>query len=199
MPLFSYGIGIGCFYTIKNKTFNRYCTNILLLAILSQPIYHYFRLIQGYNSLHLNVCFSYFLSCIFIYMVNHYNEYTIFNKIVFIIYYITMVILSCIVIGTSYNILGIFLPIMFYLYYKKEDNKTFVNEFIIFSVLLFGYCFLNKDIKSGTGTFLYQMFSIFSLRLIPVLEKYDNKIKLPKYVKYSAYPVSMIVFIPFCT
>ena len=83
MPLFSYGIAKGSFYSLKNRSYLKYLRNITILAVISQiPYSLMIKHILFYSK--LNICFSYILSIFFIVFI--YENKSDKNKYIKIFY-----------------------------------------------------------------------------------------------------------------
>ena len=160
-PLFFYSTFVGYF---KTKDIQKYIIRLLILGIISEPIY--FLLI---NKFELNVCFSLMIELIILYFLSH-KKYTEF----ILLFTISLIFIPI----TSYLLFVLFLtPILFY---TKNTKWLFSISYILFYSLM---------IILG-----YDKIYLLCILVLPLLLfniKYN--IKINKYLFYVFYPLHLLV------
>ena len=174
MPIFAYCIARGVYYSNNKGTFKRYIINMLIFAVLSQIPYYFFN-----GPYHLNIGFTWLLSMILLYIIIKKKRRHILP--------------ACVIIGVisvlmpvEYSFLGSFLPVIFYWSAVKKNNFSYA--FIGVTIITTGYIILNNN-----GAVIIQFLSILAVPLIAILQRYDSKIKLPKWFFYVFYPAHILL------
>ncbi len=163
-PLFAWGVASGYLHT---KNVKKYGERLLLLALISQPIF-YFAISQDY----LNICFTLLFGLISIYAFDKGKNW--FLKILFPI----LLAVLAQVLGMEYGAYGV-LMILFFFVFKKRPYLVLSQ-----TVLVFSFVILNP-------AQIINIFAIFSLFLIIFLEKYN--FRLNRLLQYLFYPVHLLI------
>lgn len=163
-PLFAWGIASG--YT-RTKDFSKYLQRILLLALISQPIF-YLTISQEY----LNICFSLFLGLLSIYFYDHIKK----NKLN--ILWLMLSISLAYLLNVEYGIYGIFLILFFFIFRKSFYMVPAQSFFTFVYSVLFPKSFL-------------QIFSFPAFFIIYYFHKYDFRIN--RIFQYSFYPGHLLI------
>lgn len=177
LPIFAIRLTQGYKYT---KNIYHYATRILILGIISQPIYY---LTFGHESLFfpLNICFTLGFGLILIHFLEKIKEY---NKILFYIVFLTIIFTSF-HIPFEYGTYGILM--ILFVYYLKEKPIEFLGLFS-----------LNTFIFASHYSQSIQYIPIF---LFPFLLYFDEKKFLNidmkvlgfKYAHYLFYPLHLLL------
>lgn len=163
-PLFAWGIARGYSHT---KNVKKYGERLLLLALISQPIFYI-----AISSNYLNICFTLLFGLITIYSFDKSKNY--FLKIFFPV----LLAVLAQVLGMEYGAYGVLL-ILFFFIFKKWPYLVLAQFTLIFLFILIE----PKQILN--------IFAVFSVFLIIFLEKYNFKIN--RLLQYFFYPVHLLV------
>lgn len=178
MPLYSFSIARGYFYSKKNNKLNKYLKNLLIFATISQIPYSL--LTSSYT---LNIIFTYLFSILILILLDSNTEKII--KIASLITIISILLSLDTIYFCDYGLFGIFLPIIIYYFvYNKKYN---------FSVFLLLCILLLLEIVFFQFSKYTEFIALIDIPIVYMLNKYDNKIKLPKYFYYLFYPVHMLI------
>jgi hypothetical protein len=153
VPAFSFMLVYNYIYRTRSK--EKYLLNLLILAIISQPIYDYAFEREKYA---LNILFTLFVGAFFIYIYenkerlqnisNHRGLQEVFNLTGLFIITLTLILLAEYL---SYSIFGIITIIMFYVVMKRPSYLTLIG--LITS--LFTLNISSMDILSVSFTMLF--------------------------------------------
>lgn len=163
-PLFAFGIAQGYLHT---KNLSKYLQRILLLALISQPIFYLLL-----NQEALNICFTLTLGLSAIYLYDKGKEWWI--KV--------FGILSILILGqwlnVEYGAYGILLILCFHIF---RNNILLI---LFGSLLVFAQTLLNYDQ-------ILNLFAIIPLFLVYYIK--DINFKINKWVQYLFYPVHLLI------
>lgn len=194
MPLFAFCVARAVYYTHKKGTITKYIQRLLAFSVISQIPYICIMRTVEQNIWSLNIGFTWLFSVIFLLSIisirNH--DYTNLNKYVCFGIIAIMLILPFF-LDINYGLSGILYPAVFYfLIYNKEGQKEFIK--LPYGNILLGIVILSiLFIIQTKGNGISQIFAIFSVPILIISNKYDNRIKLPKKFFYAFYPVHLII------
>lgn len=167
-PIFAFFIAEGFYYT-RNK--NKYIFNIALFAIITQPIYYF-----AFNTIKLNVLFTFLFSLILMYLLDNINK----NKFLYLFlipFYIVLIYLDNFALN-DYGLLGVMLPLIFY-YFKETDLKY------VFAIVCLAL--ISAFARS------YQILSVISVFIIWLFYNGDKGKYNLKYLFYTFYPLHILI------
>ncbi|NCU32187.1 MAG: hypothetical protein EOM23_04485 [Candidatus Moranbacteria bacterium] len=163
-PLFAFGVAQGYFYT---KNLSKYLQRILLLALISQPIFYLL-----INQENLNICFTLTLGLSVIYLYDKGKNWWV--KVFGII--------SVLILGqwlnVEYGAYGILLILCFYIF-RNNILLILVGSLLIFSQALLNY------------SQILNLFAIIPLFLVYYAK--DERIKINRWIQYLFYPVHLLI------
>ena len=163
-PLFAFGVAQGYFYT---KNLSKYLQRILLLALISQPIFYLL-----INQENLNICFTLTLGLSVIYLYDKEKNWWV--KVFGII--------SVLILGqwlnVEYGAYGILLILCFYIF-RNNILLILVGSLLIFSQALLNY------------SQILNLFAIIPLFLVYYAK--DERIKINRWIQYLFYPVHLLI------
>lgn len=196
-PIFAYCISLGC---CRTKNIALYALRVLLLAIISQPIYvtamgHvaantfvwktcYYRIdliLEHYYFVHPNVLFTLFLSILMIWTIRA-KKY----PLTFVVFAVTWYLRG----SLDYGIEGIILILLFYCFREHPlSSLIWVAGFMVW--------WGTPQLRSGfvlpwNITRLYAQF--YALMALPFIYiPMNTGLKINKYVFYAFYPAHLIL------
>lgn len=163
-PLFAFGIAQGYLHT---KNLSKYLQRILLLALISQPIFYLLL-----NQEALNICFTLTLGLAAIYLYDKGKHWWV--KVFGII--------SILILGQWFNVeygaYGILLILCFYVF------RNSILLILFGSLLVFAQVLLNYDQ-------ILNLFAIIPLFLVYYIK--DINFKINKWAQYLFYPVHLLI------
>ena len=163
MPIFAYAIARGFHYTRDRR---RYLIQIAILALLSQgPYMLLFE--QGWL---LNMCVPWALSVLALMAPRRYTPFVVLASV------------GLLVIPMDYSSLVILLPLVIHRYWFEERRLWLALGGSV-AVLSLIALFSNPD----------QWFALLALPLIFLLEKYDRRVRLNKWLFYVFYPAHILL------
>ncbi len=166
-PLFAYSTFIGYF---KTKDLKKYLVRIIILAVISEPIY-LLVFDKGYFS--LNVFFAFFCELLILKCLDKKNYYYLF---------LIVPIMILINVEYAYQLL-FFIPIFYYCRY---------NEFIFsLSLITFYFNFFLSNSIYNSSPSCINGFGLLCLPLILINTK--TNIKINKWFYYLFYPVHLLI------
>ncbi|WP_031551743.1 TraX family protein [Oribacterium sp. FC2011] len=179
MPLYAYCIARGFYFSKQHGTLKKYISNILALTLISEIPYC---LIVQYPA--INIGFTW-LSAITILFVLESNmdrpkKYLVAWFIVVFAYGLDRII------SFDYGVYGVITAVaMYYLMVKQESP---VMMFIVsISLWIFYILFMNISFE--------QIYAVFAVLFIVLLNPFDDVIKVPKRVYYWFYPLHMMILL----
>ena len=181
-PLFAFFISEGYVHTSNKK---RYIMTLAIFALISWAP---FNLLWGFPWYTFNIIALFLVSIIGIFLIekinNQNNNSSIYIGLLCV--YIIGVILFDIVPIAPEGMLGVFMPIIFYLFRNKKVGKYLAPlcYLIVMSLLIM----LVNDWKAG----LIQFASVLTIPLLIFYNGQKGKINL-KYLFYIAYPLHLLV------
>lgn len=164
LPLFAFSISEGYHRT---RNVNKYGERILLLALISQPIFFLL-----FNNNNLNICFTLFLGLFSIYIYDKAKNY--FVKILGIL----ILLFISIFFNLEYGAYGV-LMILFFHIFRNNIYLLVVQSLLVFS-------FVVNDFSQ-----IINIFAIFAVFLAYYFKKYD--FRLNRIVQYLFYPVHLLL------
>lgn len=163
-PLFAWGIAQGYIYT---KNIKKYAQRILLLALISQPIFF-----LSISPDRLNICFTLLFGLLAIYTFDKSNNR--FLKIFFPL----LISIFAYLFNLEYGAYGVLLILFFHIF--KKWPHLILAQFI----LIASYVLLSPQ-------HLFNIFAIFAIFLIIPLEKYH--FKMNRSFQYLFYPLHLLL------
>lgn len=196
-PIFAYCITLGC---CRTKNIGLYALRVLLLAVISQPIYvtamghvaantfvwrtNYYRIdriLEHYYLVHPNILFTLFLSILLIWTIRA-KKFPLTFVIFALIWYIQD--------SLDYGIEGIILILLFYCFREHPlSSLIWVAGFTVWwGVPQLHYSF----VLPWNITRLYAQF--YALMALPFIYiPMNTGLKINKYVFYAFYPAHLIL------
>ena len=187
-PLYSFILVQGFIHVKDNKKkLTKYFVNLSIFAIITEPIYNYI-MNNGLTYFQSqNILFS-LLTYLFAMLIYEKNSKTITDKIVFLLLFFTICLLSEILF-LNYGALGLCLTLGFYLIEKYNCLKN--NKTVSYLILLLIYTSLAvlkwKYIEVGA------LLSIIPIILYNYEKGYSSK--LLKYFFYIYYPLHLFILL----
>lgn len=182
MPLYAYCIARGFYYSRQHGTLHKYLLNMQIFALVSQIPYHH----MTHNG--FNIGYTWLISLLLLLVIT--EEYrTLFSK-VFVLAICAVVVYVFFgkgIFSVDYGVYGIITPLLFYLLIST-GRESLVNYLLVLSAACGYYIF----VQDGSPL---QIISIYSAFILTVRKNFDKKIKLPKWVFYTFYPVHIIVLL----
>ena len=182
MPLYAYCIARGFAYSKQHGTEKKYILNMLLLALFSQVP---FCLMGGSG---WNICFTWTFSLLLLTAAT--QKFNATWKRVLSIMITALAIFMHLrfnIFPVDYGLYGVFMPLLFYYLIVNDKESTMSYLFVL--LIAWAWYVLRRQ---STGS-LMQIVSILSAFILTVGKRFDHKVKLPKWVYYSFYPVHMSV------
>lgn len=164
MPLFAFGVAEG--YN-RTRDVNKYGQRILLLALISQPIF-----ILLIDESKLNICFTLFIGLFSIYFYEKVKNW--YLKILGI----TILLFFSFLLNLEYGAYGVLMVLFFYIF-KNNINLLIAQALLIFAYIL-------TDFKQ-----FINIFAIPAVFLAYFLNKYD--FRLNKWLQYWFYPAHLLL------
>lgn len=164
------------------KNFNYYLFRILLLAIISQPVYTLFFDYGMFEM--LNICFLLGFGLIIIKILETLRE----KNLISLSYVISVIlVLISLYIPISYGTYGVLMILL--VYYFKND---FLKFFVSFSVVSFIFIPLTSNIIQFIPLFVFPfLFSLNDNKFLNI----DMKIFGFKYAHYLFYPLHLLLLL----
>ena len=194
MPLFAYGIAKGTYYSLKNRSTGWYLLRIISLGFFCQVPYSlmfhnsYFLIGNG-----LNICFTWAFAVGIIYFIKSELK----PLVRFSLAGVVLLLAECTdyFIGIDYNLMGVLVPVTMALccwkHFSDKNYKLSFNILFPTMALLWGF----HNLVEAHGNSLPQVLMLLSLPLISLLEPYDKVVKIPRWLGYTFYPLSIIPFL----
>ena len=182
-PIFAFFIAEGWFYT-SNKL--RYFLTLLLFALISQPAY-YFALNSSVFS--LNILFTFILSLVMCYIVDLIKKDLSLSVVYVILMFavsLIVVVLNAIKAPISYGLYGVFLSVLFYIFYHSNIKKGIMWVAIAVAIILYCLPFFLANPKNSYDAYI-NLFALLSLPLIYLYNGQKGK-HSPKWLFYIFYP-----------
>lgn len=163
-PLFAFGIAQGY---VRTRNVYNYGQRILLLALISQPIFYLL-----INESGLNICFTLLFGLISIYIYDKFkNQWLKYGLIL-------LLLISGQIMQMDYGAYGILMILLFFIF-RDKPILIFVQSALVFLMIL-------SDFNQ-----LLNVFAIISFFIAYYLKDYDFKIN--RTVQYLFYPVHMLI------
>lgn len=180
LPIFAIKLTKGYKHT---KNFYYYLFRILLLAIISQPLY---TSTFGYESFELlNICFLLFMGLIYIKVFEKLREMKLNNALFYFI--ITFLIIASLFIPMSYGTYGLLMILIVY-YFRNDFTKFFIS----FSAVSFTFVPFMGNIIQFIPLFIFPiLFSLEDNKFLNI----DMKIIGFKYAHYLFYPLHLLLLL----
>jgi len=163
-PLFAFGVAQGYFYT---KNLSKYLQRILLLALISQPIFYLL-----INQENLNICFTLTLGLSVIYLYDKGKNWWVK------VFGIILILFLGEWLQVEYGAYGILLILCFYIF-RNNILLILVGSLLIFSQALLNY------------SQILNLFAIIPLFLVYYAK--DERIKINRWIQYLFYPVHLLI------
>ena len=193
-PIFAFFIAEGWFYTHSKK---KYFFTLLIFAIITQPIY-YFAL--NINLFDLNILFTFLLAiCVFYFidLIKQDKSLSFVYVTLIIALAVLVFVLDALGITVNYGLYGVFLPVVFYIFYHANLRYSKLVMFLIVAIMMI-LDWLTRFLFVSQITF-NAFIDLFPLLSIPLLLLYNGqKGKYsPKWLFYIFYPVHILVIFLF--
>ncbi|MBM7615495.1 TraX family protein [Alkaliphilus hydrothermalis] len=166
-PIFAWGVAEGA---KKTKKLEHYQMRLLIIAIVSQVPYYLL-----FNNYYLNVCFTLFLG------LSAIKIYTKINNVVLKVLSILMLILISHYFNVEYGIYGVLLILIYY----------FSKERLVIAMLQILITIIGINIYNYPAI---QLYSLLALPCIFVFRNIKDQKRIPSMVKYSIYPIHILLF-----
>lgn len=163
-PLFAYGVAQGYYRT---RNFSNYSQRILVLGLISQPIFHLL-----FKSDYINICFSLLLGLLAIYTYDKVKKY------IWKILGIGVLLFLAYFLKVEYGIYGVLMILFFYIF-RNNPWLLIFQALLVFSYVLLDY-----------ARFL-SIFALPAFFLAYYFKKYDFRIN--RAVQYLFYPVHLLI------
>lgn len=180
LPIFAIKLTEGYRHT---KNFNHYLLRILLLAIISQPLYTSTFEYESFEL--LNICFLLAIGLIYIKVFEKLREMKLNNMLFYFI--ITFLIVASLLIPMSYGAYGLLMILI--VYYFRND---FTKFFILFSAVSFVFVPFMGNIIQFIPLFIFPI--LFNLDDNKFLQR-SMKILGFKYAHYAFYPLHLLLIL----
>lgn len=177
MPLFAFCIARGYYYSKQKGTLIKYTKNLLLFAVISEVPYLFS--FEG-----LNIGVTWLLSIILLTVIDTLKKSK--SKIIVLMISIIVLFITNRYLNIDYGIYGILTPILYY-YFLIKGKKEILNFFTFLLLTLIYIPVMGKEM-------IIQIFSCIGCLIIPMLEKIDALVKLPKKIYYVIYPLHLLIF-----
>lgn len=174
MPLFAFCIARGYYYSKQKGTLIKYTKNLLLFAVISEVPYLFS--FEG-----LNIGVTWLLSIILLTVIDTLKKSK--SKIIVLMISIIVLFITNRYLNIDY---GILTPILYY-YFLIKGKKEILNFFTFLLLTLIYIPVMGKEM-------IIQIFSCIGCLIIPMLEKIDALVKLPKKIYYVIYPLHLLIF-----
>lgn len=173
MPLFAYCIARGFYFTTDRIA---YIKRIAIFAAISQVPYMLMeREIKG----NIGVLW---LFCLLIFNYTEKKDKAVSDYAIMI-----TGIAAIMLIPMDYGIYGLFFVLILYYFLIKCENSFYLYlGYVIIHMLLF---------LRGTEYGFIQLFTLPSLPIIDILQRYDKKVKIDRRFYYFFYPVHMLILV----
>ncbi len=188
-PIFAFFIAEGWYYTNNKK---RYSLLILLFALISQPIY-YFAISNDVFA--LNILFTFLLSLLIFYLIDlcKKSPYNTLYACLIVLIIFAIFIGEMFGISVSYGLYGVFLPVIFYLFYHSDYKYSKLIMWLTIALFIIVYWLL--QFLTLTEINFFSFHTLFTLIAIPFLLLYNGekgKYSL-KWLFYIFYPTHLLV------
>jgi hypothetical protein len=164
MPLFAFSIAQGY---VRTRSVPKYGQRILLLALISQPIYYFL-----FNNGALNICFTLLFGLIAIYVFDRAPGY--FLKILGVLFLSFLAFF----LNLEYGAYGVLLILSFYIF------RNSIWMIVAQSILVFSF------VLADFGN-IFSIFAIPAFFLAHYFQKYDFRIN--RALQYFFYPVHLLL------
>ena len=182
-PIFAFFIAEGFYYTKSRK---KYLLKLFIFAIISQfPYFYFFK--------ELNILFTFSLSVVLLLIWEKFTKTEDLSKLIFLIIFSLLIFIIWIfgILGISYRIYGVLVPVFFYIFRDKK-----LLQYSLFCVLTIVYQFENFLLYHSYTFFSFiQLFSLLSIILIELYNNSKDSNKKLKNLFYIAYPLHLIILI----
>ncbi len=175
MPFFSFCLARGFKVSYEKGTLDQYKKRMTIFSIVSQIPY-----MIMVEKLSLNIGFLWIICLVVLEKLEKDNKIISDYLIIFVLLIIT------IVIPIDYGIYGVGFTLMLYYFQIKQNSQ--IKLFISFSIL---HILSLSNFSYG----IIQIFTLPSLPMLDILEKYDNNIKLNRVFFYCFYPVHISILL----
>lgn len=167
-PLFAFSTFIGYF---KTKNLKKYLLRLLILAVISQPIY---MIAFDRFYLSLNILFTLIFELIIIYLLDKKKWW-----------YLPIPVVLMFLLNVNYcEQLLILIPIF---YYTRNKDFLFALSMITF--------YFNYAVSYSSGTFPITIYAFGIFALPFMLIKTKSNIKINKWFYYIFYPVHLLILL----
>ena len=179
MPLYAYCIARGFHFSKQHETLKKYVSNILALTIISEI--PYCQIVQ-YPAIDIGFTWLTAIAILFVLESNMESpkKYLVAWFIILFVYSLDRII------SFDYGIYGVMTAVaMYYLMVKRESP---VMMFIVSIILwIFYILFMNRSFE--------QIYAVFAVMFIVLLNPFDDSVRIPKRVYYWFYPLHMMILL----
>lgn len=180
-PIFAFQISVGYTHTHDKR---KYTLRMLLLALVSQLPYLFFRHISGYPEWLANVGFTFFIALICLQVIDLYQQKKNFS--------ILLLLLPLMIAGylfkVEYSFYGILLVIIFYLFPLQKSEKNYFQNIVLLTIF---FVYITAIYIVLFHIDVIQYYSLIAL--IPILLYNGKKGANLKYVFYIFYPLHLLI------
>lgn len=179
MPLFAYCVARGFYYSRQHGTDKRYIAYMLAFALVSQLPYSF--MVNG----SLNIGFTWLLALLLL-KASSLKYRTVFARALMqgLLTGAVFVLVQLKLLPVDYGIYGVITPLLFYLLILNKRENTMAYAL----ALLIGWAVYVLIVQRTPGS-LIQVVSVLVAPILTVSKEFDGKVRLPKWVFYSFYPL----------
>ena len=185
-PLFAYLLCEGMAYS---KSREKYLLRLLVLAIISQPVYGWALIDGPLTTRSFNVFFDLLAGGL---AIEVYDCFWKKNKVAFLVLEIALCVLS-VKLAFSYAILCVLLPLLWYAL-RGKPGKQAIWTIPAVPVLVAAMYYIGYGVAFGKPSF-FMLSELCMVGVIPFILLYNGKKgkQLPKWFSYGFYPAHLLI------
>jgi hypothetical protein len=175
MPLFAYCVARGYYYSEQKGKVKKYALNMTAFALVSQLPYHFF--VKGT----LNIGATWLLSILLLFFLMKERRHGVMFAACMGIF------LLSVFIPVDYGLCGVLYPLCFYLFILRARKPLYVfaGTAALFAI------YTAQNGSSG----LTQVFTMLTLPVLLLLERFDGLVHINKRFFYAFYPVHITILL----